>query len=132
MAEDQRAEKMDLTERDLMGRIGASRYGAELDYNAAVANLQQKDREMIYKADRELEKQYVGAEQSAARDFLKGIEEDQDFQIEFLRLQSEFEGAALAAEVAAAKEKRLDSAMEAYRRTLGTSTGSFGYTAPSE
>ena len=133
MAEDQRAEKMALTERDLMGRIGASRYGAELDYRAAIASLDRQDREMIYKADRELEKQYVGAEQSAARDFLKEIEDDQLFNLQFMRLQSEFEGAALAAETAALKEKMLDNYMGSYRRGgLREDTGSFGYTAPSE
>lgn len=133
MAEDQRAEKMALTERDLMGRIGASRYGAELDYRAAIASLDRQDREMIYKADRELEKQYVGAEQSAARDFLKEIEDDQLFNLQFMRLQSEFEGAALAAETAALKEKMLDDYMGSYRRGgLREDTGSFGYTAPSE
>lgn len=133
MAEDQRAEKMALTERDLMGRIGASRYGSFLDYQAAMASLDRQDREMIYKADRELEKQYVGAEQSAARDFLKEIEDDQLFNLQFMRLQSEFEGAALAAETAALKEKMLDNYMGSYRRGgLREATGSFGYTAPSE
>ena len=131
-AEDLRQRQLDIQETDVLGRIAASRYGSELDYRAALANLRQDEREMIYKADRELEKQYLGAEQDAAKTFLSNLEDDQLFNSQFMRLQQEFEGAQLAAETAALKEKYLDDYMNAYRRRLGVSTGTFGYTAPSE
>ena len=132
-AEDLRQRQLDIQETDVLGRIAASRYGSELDYRAALANLRQDEREMIYKADRELEKQYLGAEQDAAKTFLANLEDDQLFNSQFMRLQQEFEGAQLAAETAALKEKYLDDYMNAYRRSgLGVSTGTFGYTAPSE
>tara|TARA_Y100000004_G_scaffold195804_1_gene263919 strand:- start:572 stop:2443 length:1872 start_codon:yes stop_codon:yes gene_type:complete len=132
-AEDLRQRQLDIQEKDILGRIAASRYGSELDYRAALANLRQDEREMIYKADRELEKQYLGAEQDAAKTFLSNLDDSELFSSQFMRLQQEFEGAQLAAETAALRERLLDDYMNSYRRSgLGVSTGTFGYTAPSE
>ena len=132
-AEDLRQRQLDIQETDVLGRIAASRYGSELDYRAALANLRQDEREMIYKADRELEKQYLGAEQDAAKTFLADLDDSELFSSQFMRLQQEFEGAQLAAETAALRERLLDDYMNSYRRSgLGVSTGTFGYTAPSE
>ena len=132
-AEDLRQRQLDIQETDVLGRIAASRYGSELDYRAALANLRQDEREMIYKADRELEKQYLGAEQDAAKTFLSNLDDSELFSSQFMRLQQEFEGAQLAAETAALRERLLDDYMNSYRRSgLGVSTGTFGYTAPSE
>ena len=132
-AEDLRQRQLDIQETDVLGRIAASRYGSELDYRAALANLRQDEREMIYKADRELEKQYLGAEQDAAKTFLSNLDDSELFSSQFMRLQQEFEGAQLAAETAALRERLLDDYMNSYRRSgLGVSTGTFGYTPPSE
>ena len=132
-AEDLRQRQLDIRETDVLGRIAASRYGSELDYRAALANLRQDEREMIYKADRELEKQYLGAEQDAAKTFLSNLDDSELFSSQFMRLQQEFEGAQLAAETAALRERLLDDYMNSYRRSgLGVSTGTFGYTPPSE
>jgi len=132
-AEDLRQRQLDVQETDVLGRIAASRYGSELDYRAALANLRQDERKMIFEADQKLREQYLGAEQDAAKTFLSDLEDDQLFSSQFMRLQQEFEGAQLAAETAALKEKYLDDYMNAYRRSgLGVSTGTFGYTAPSE
>tara|TARA_R100000900_G_scaffold101831_1_gene78952 strand:- start:26709 stop:28934 length:2226 start_codon:yes stop_codon:yes gene_type:complete len=132
-AEDLRQRQLDVQETDVLGRISASRYGSELDYRAALANLRQDERKMFFEADQKLREQYAGAEQDAARTFLSDLEDDQLFNSQFMRLQQEFEGAQLAAETAALKEKYLDDYMNAYRRSgLGVSTGTFGYTAPSE
>jgi hypothetical protein len=134
MAEDQRAEKMDLTERDIMGRIGASRYGSFLDYQAAMASLQQKDAEMIFDAEQQFAIEAFKGEQKAASDFLKELRNDDRYLQEVMRLGQEFEGPALAARVAAEQRKTLADYMDSRAAVLtdGSSANTFGYTAPSE
>ncbi len=134
MAEDQRAEKMDLTERDIMGRIGASRYGAELDYEAAVANLRQKDQQMLFNAEQQFALEAFKGDQKAASDFLKELKNDDRYLQEVMRLSQEFEGPLLAAKVAAEQRKTLTDYMSNRASVLtdGNSANTFGYTAPSE
>jgi len=134
MAEDQRAERMALTERDLMGRIGASRYGSFLDYQAAMASLQQKDAEMIFDAEQQFAIEAFKGEQKAASDFLKELRNDDRYLQEVMRLGQEFEGPALAARVAAEQRKTLADYMDSRAAVLtdGSSANTFGYTAPSE
>ena len=134
MAEDQRAERMALTERDLMGRIGASRYGSFLDYQEAMASLQQKDAEMIFDAEQQFAIEAFKGEQKAASDFLKELRNDDRYLQEVMRLGQEFEGPALAARVAAEQRKTLADYMDSRAAVLtdGSSANTFGYTAPSE
>jgi len=102
-AEDLRQRQLDIQETDVLGRISASRYGSELDYRAALANLRQDEREMIFDAQTDMLKERFKADAQAVSDAMGRLENDPAYQDAFIRLAEQFKDqpALLGAELAA-------------------------------
>ena len=102
-AEDLRQRQLDVQETDVLGRISASRYGSELDYRAALANLQQDERKMIFDAQTDMLKEQFKADAQAVSDAMGRLENDPAYQDAFIRLAEQFKDqpALLGAELAA-------------------------------
>ena len=102
-AEDLRQRQLDIQETDVLGRISASRYGSELDYQAALANLRQDERKMIFDAQTDMLKEQFKADAQAVSDAMGRLENDPAYQDAFIRLAEQYKDqpARLGAELAA-------------------------------
>jgi hypothetical protein len=121
MAEDQRREALASQEAIEAAKIASQRYGAQLDYDAALAKLDQDERESLRTAQTNILKEQLGGDIAAARDALDDIENNSEYQQEFMRLSAEFgdNPAKLRAELAAVAAELVANRQDIYRSTVG-------------
>jgi len=121
MAEDQRSEALASQEAIEAAKIASQRYGAQLDYDAALAKLDQDERESLRTAQTNILKEQLGGDIAAARDALDDIENNSEYQQEFMRLSAEFgdNPAKLRAELAAVAAELVANRQDIYRSTVG-------------
>ena len=121
MAEDQRREALASKEAIEAAKIASQRYGAQLDYEAALARLDQDERESIRTAQTNLLKEQLGGDISAARDALNDLENSTAYHDAFTRLSAEYgdNPAKLRAELAAVAAELVTTRQGIYRSTVG-------------
>ena len=103
MGEDQRREALASKEAIEAAKIASQRYGIEQDYNAALAKLGFDKQKMVFDAQSDMLKERFKADSNAAAEAMDRIENNSEYQREFMRLSAEYgdNPAALGAELAA-------------------------------
>jgi hypothetical protein len=103
MGEDQRREALATKEGIEAAKIASQRYGIEQDYNAALAKLGFDKQKMVFDAQSDMLKERFKAEASAVKEAMDRIENNSEYQKEFMRLSAEYgdNPARLGAELAA-------------------------------
>lgn len=107
MGEDQRREALASKEGIEAAKIASQRYGIEQDYNAALAKLGFDKQKMVFDAQSDMLKERFKADSNAAAEAMDRIENNSEYQREFMRLSAEYgdNPAALGAELAAVAER---------------------------
>ena len=132
MAEDQRRQTLASEEAIEAAKIASQRYGAQLDYDAALARLDQDERNSIRSAQTDLIEKKLGAEASAAEKVLDFVvESDNVFNQQAMAIMEQYgDNPAMAgAQLTALLDERLDANMGPIRRQisgLGGSSGGIG------
>mgnify|MGYP005988172131 CR=1 FL=1 len=103
MGEDQRREALASKEAIEAAKIASQRYGIEQDYNAALAKLGFDKQKMVFDAQSDMLKERFKADSNAAAEAMGRIENNSEYQKEFMRLSAEYgdNPARLGAELAA-------------------------------
>lgn len=131
MAEDQRREALASQEAIEAAKIASQRYGAQLDYDAALARLDQDERNSIRSAQTDLIEKKLGAEASAAEKVLDFVvESDNVFNQQAMAIMEQYgDNPAMAgAQLTALLDERLDANMGPIRRQISGLGGSSGGT----
>jgi len=131
MAEDQRREALASKEAIEAAKIASQRYGAQLDYEAALARLDQDERNSIRSAQTDLIEKKLGAEASAAEKVLDFVvESDNVFNQQAMAIMEQYgDNPAMAgAQLTALLDERLDANMGPIRRQISGLGGSSGGT----
>ena len=127
MAEDQRREALASQEAIEAAKIASQRYGAQLDYDAALAKLDQDERNSIRSSQTDLIEKKLGAEASAAEKVLDFIvESDNVFNQQAMAIMEQYEDnpAMAGAQLTALLDERLDANMGPIRRQISGLGGS--------
>ena len=127
MGEDQRRETLASKEAIETAKIKSQRYGANLDFNAAMARLKQDDRNSIRSAQTDLIEKKVGVEASAAEKVLKNIIDSDPVYTQQASMIMEEHGdnpAMAGALLTALLEDRLDANMGTIRGQVSALGGS--------
>jgi len=90
MGEDQRREALASKEGIEAAKIASQRYGIEQDYNAALAKLGFDKQKMVFDAQSDMLKERFKAEASAVKEAMDRIENNSEYQKEFMRLSAEY------------------------------------------
>jgi hypothetical protein len=127
MGEDQRREGLASKEAIEAAKIASQRYGAQLDYDAALARLDQDERNSIRSAQTDLIEKKLGAEASAAEKVLDFVvESDNVFNQQAMMIMEQYgDNPAMAgAQLTALLDERLDANMGPIRRQISGLGGS--------
>lgn len=127
MGEDQRREALASKEAIEAAKIASQRYGAQLDYDAALARLDQDERNSIRSAQTDLIEKKLGAEASAAEKVLDFVvESDNVFNQQAMMIMEQYgDNPAMAgAQLTALLDERLDANMGPIRRQISGLGGS--------
>jgi len=127
MTEDQRREALASKEAIEAAKIASQRYGAQLDYEAALARLDQDERNSIRSAQTDLIEKRLGAEASAAErvlDFV--VESDGVYNQQAMAIMQDYEDnpAMAGALLTALLDERLDANMGPIRSQISGLGGS--------
>jgi len=111
MGEDQRREALASKEAIEAAKIASQRYGIEQDYNAALAKLGFDKQKMVFDAQSDMLKERFKADSNAAAEAMGRIENNSEYQKEFMRLSAEYgdNPARLGAELAAVATRIADA-----------------------
>jgi len=129
MAEDQRREALASKEAIEAAKIASQRYGIEQDYNAAMAKLGFDKQKMVFDAQTSLLEEEFKADAVAAREAMDRIENNSEYQREYMRLVDEYgdDPARLGAELAAVANRIAATDMD-IQRILRDGEGAGGFT----
>lgn len=135
MGEDQRREAIASKEGIEAAKIASQRYGAQLDYDAALANIGAENRRVVFKAQRDALEAYEGDKRELAADALFDITNgrDEQFNQNAMRLQETYAGdpKGLTRELIALTNKTLDDRMSSVAgATGGSNSGVFEVELP--
>ena len=134
MAEDQRRQALASKEAIEAAKIASQRYGIEQDYNAAMAKLGFDKQKMVFDAQTSLLEEEFKADAAAAREAMDRIENNSEYQREYMRLVDEYgdDPARLGAELAAVANRIAATDMDIQRILRdGEGAGEFAVELPS-
>ena len=134
MAEDQRREALASKEAIEAAKIASQRYGIEQDYNAAMAKLGFDKQKMVFDAQTDLLKEQFKADATAAAEAMDRIENNSEYQREFMRLAAEYGDSPerLGAELAAVANRIAATDVDIQRILRdGEGAGEFAVELPS-
>jgi len=129
MAEDQRRQTLASDEAIEAAKIAAERYGAQLDYDAALAGMDADFQEMVAKAELDAIRSFDEDKRQLARESLadirSGLDEQFNNKVMLLRDQYENDPEALARELSAATNQALQRRVRIATEAGGGTTGTF-------
>jgi len=129
MAEDQRRETLASDEAIETAKIAAERYGAQLDYDAALAGMDADLRDLVTKAELDAIRSFDEDKRQLARESLDairgGLDDQFNNEVTLLRDQYENDPEALARELNAATNQALKRRVRIATEAGGGATGTF-------